>query len=325
MTIKDIAKMAGVSFKTVSRVINNEKGVAEKTREKVLAVIEECEYEVNYNAKRLKEASLKQIAIVTNVKNSMIPYSKNMIIMGYIVEYLREAGYIGIPYDKLKKVKKNAYGKIDKGFYEGIIILNPKPDEDFSAINNLPICLSGLSDKYDYVGTNQFESSYIATKHLLDIGCKKISFLLDDEHSITTKEKVRGYEKALQEFGMDIDYNNIFYNFDTSDKVYNHIKNMKNNNSLSDGYLVNSDYCVFGMIRAVNELFIKVPEEIKFISFGDTFICNEVYPTVTAMKQNFKLIARNLVDIMLDKINNNATNMKVVIPAQISVRNSTIK
>ena len=82
ITIKDIAKLSGVSFKTVSRVINNEKNVKDTTRERVEKLLKEFNFSVNYNAKRLASNSLKQIAIITNTEDNEL--NKNYIIMNYI-------------------------------------------------------------------------------------------------------------------------------------------------------------------------------------------------------------------------------------------------
>lgn len=320
LTIKDIASIAGVSFKTVSRVLNKEPNVKKETREKVEKILLETNFSINYNAKRLSVSRTRQIGLITN---TLLDYelNKNYIIMNYIVKYARAKGYTIIVNRKFKDLVKNNFGKIDIGFYEGLIFLNPKNrDEVEQAVqSNLPVVISGISDKYIYVGTDQFESAYIATKTLVNKGCSDICILLGDENTKTTKEKYRGYKQAIDEFKLK---ENVYYNYSTSEEVEKFI--IKNQKKLPQGLIINSDSAALGAIRAINKLGIKSPKDLQIISFGNTFICNEVYPSLSSMKQKFDIIAKELVDKVIYMIENEGEKAKSYkIPAELVERETT--
>ncbi len=319
VTIKDIAKLAGVSFKTVSRVINNEDSVKEETREKVKKVLMKTNFSINYNAKRLASNRTKQIGVITNTNNNEL--SKNYIIMNHILTFAKSKDYTVIVHENISEVKRNNLGKIDRGFYEGIIFLNPKDLNEVDEVikSKIPVIISGISDKYISVGTNQYESGYIATLSLIRKKCKNISIILDDPDTKTNIEKVRGYRAALEDNGYTVKPENIHYNYKNSFDIESLITTKFLKNELYDGILLGTDILGLGVVRAINKFSIK---NLRFITFGNTFICNETYPSMSSIKQNFESIAENLVKKIIRLIETDEMPSSMVIPAEIVERES---
>lgn len=325
LTIKDIAREAEVSFKTVSRVLNNEKFISDKTREKVLKVIKEKNFSLNYNASRLSQKNTKQIALVTNTSSTNM-FNKNFILMNNIVNRVLKKGYHILVYTNFSEVKKNVFGMVDNGFYEGIIFLNPKDIESvrISQKSNIPVVTSGFNEEFIFVGTNQKESSYIATKVLIEKGCDDIAILLDDKYTTTTQEKLKGYIKALEEFNMKIDDENILYNISKSVDVEKYIEEKIKTNSLAKGLVINADFPALGAINAIHKYGIKCPQDIKIITFGGTEVCDTTYPTLSSMKQKFDLIAEKLVEKIICMIEDeNYTPESSIIPPEYIERESS--
>lgn len=327
MTLKDIAKEAGVSFKTVSRVINNENNVKDETREKVKEVLKKYDFSLNYNAKSLSKSETKQLLLVSNILHLELPLQKNSIIVENIVKAASKYGYNIILNNSYDELDKTVYGTFEKGYFDGAIVLNPKRFDLIDELleKNVPVIISGVHEKYKYVGSNQREATYIATKHLLEQGCLKISFLLDDKNSLTTKEKLLGYKKALKEYNIKFDSKLIEYNISKSIDVEKIVDNAYLEEKLPDAYIINSDYASLGAVRSVNKNKIAVPNKLKIISFGDTYICSEVNPKLTAVRQNFKEIGESLVKILIDKIENNIEIETKIIPAKLIIRDSSKK
>ncbi len=326
MTIKDIANIAGVSVKTVSKTINNKSGVKRETRDRILKIMEENNYSINYNAKRLSESKSMQIAIVTNISEKL-PLKKNYLIMQHILEKLK--GYTAIVQNSVKELQTNPYGGIARGYYDGIILLNPKDlsSIDYVQKSGIPFVISGVDENCSCVGTNQRESAYIAVNHLCSLGCNSIYFLLDTKKTLTAKEKILGYKMGLEHNGIKLDKSKILDNYFKSEDVEQFIKTMYYMKKLPDAILIDSDFPAFGAIRAIKKLKIKCPEELKIITFGNTYMCSEVSPSLTSIKQNFELIAEKLIEILLKKINDkdNIDNESYTIPAELIVRESTVK
>lgn len=325
ITISDIAKIANVSSKTVSKVINNQSGVKLETREKILKIMKENNYSINYNARRLSEAKSRQIALVTNISKKH-PLNKNYLIMQHILEIIKD--YEVVIYNKVEDLQTNPYGGIAKSYYDGIILLNPSKNESIEYIkeSNIPFVVSGSFQNCSFVGTDQIQSGYIATKHLLELGCKDIVFLLNTKKSFTAEKKIEGYLKALKEFNVEFVEENIKDEFYTVESVEEFIKSKYYMKKMPDAIMIDSDFPAFGAIRAFSKLNIKCPEDIKIITFGNTYICPAITPSLSSIKQNFELIAHKLVEILLEKINkNNDEEKSYIIPAELIVRESTIK
>lgn len=327
MTIKDIAKEAGVSFKTVSRVINDEINVKDETREKVKQILKKYDFTLNYSAKNLSKSKTKQLLLISNILHLELPLQKNSIIVEHIVKSASKYGYNVILNNSYDELDKTVYGTFEKGYFDGAIILNPKSYELIDELieKNIPVIISGINEKYKFVGSNQREATYAATNHLIDQGCKKIELLLDDEKSLTTTEKLLGYKKCFEDNNIPFDENLVVYNISKSIDVEKIIEKSYLENNLPDAYIINSDYASLGAIRVVNKYNIPVPEKLKIISFGDTYICSEMEPKLTAVRQNFKEIGESLVKILIDKIENNIEIDTKIIPAKLMIRDSSMK
>lgn len=325
MTIKDIAKEVGVSFKTISRVINNEENVSEKTRIKVIEVLKKYNFSINYNAKSLNKSRTNQILLISNIKHKELPIQKNSLIVESVVKYARKLGYSIILNNDYDELDKTAYGTYEKGYFDGAIILNPKQFDfiDEMLVEKKPFIISGINKKYSYVGTDQKESSYIATKHLLELGSTNIYLLLDDSNLQTSKKKLEGYKEALLENQIDYDKRKVIYNISKSEDVENFLNNLEEK-EFPLSLIINSDYCSLGAIRYINKNKIKVPEKLKIISFGNTYICSEVYPKLTAIKQDFDLIGKKLVELLVENIEKDISITNFSIPAKLIIRDTTV-
>lgn len=224
--------------------------------------------------------------------------------MNYILNYTREMGYTILVSRTFLKLSKNIFRKIDIGFYDGMIFLNQKSynEVDETIKIHLPVIISGISDKYTYAGTDQYKSSYIATKILIENKCKKIYILLDDKSTTTINEKYRGYIQALKDHNMEINNEYILFGYSTSEQVENFLIDKFKQNDLPDVVIINSDYMDLGAIRFINKYNIKCPDDIQFISFGNNMICDETYPKFSSMKQKFDIIAKELVNVIISMI-----------------------
>ena len=223
--------------------------------------------------------------------------------MNYILNYTREMGYTIFVIRTFSKLSKNIFGKIDIGFFDGMIFLNPKSynEVDKAIKTHLPVIISEIS-KHTYVGTDQYKSSYIVTKTLIENKCKKIYILLDDKSTTTINEKYRGYIQALKDHNMEINNEYILFGYSTSEQVENFLIDKFKQNDLPDGVIINSDYTALGAIRFINKYNIKCPDDIQFISFGNNMICDETYPKFSSMKQKFDIITKELVNRIISII-----------------------
>lgn len=288
MTIKDIARLAGVSIATVSKVLNHkDQDIGEETKNKIARIISEHNYIPYQKVMRRMAAKTATIGLViADVADSFYKqfargvedaaYQENMsvIICNTDGEELREKKYMEI----LKE--RNVEG----------ILFAPSSSVNGRDIaeyidDQIPVVLVDRRDDNDVnqVYFNYSQGTYIATQQLIDKKHELIGYISSPLSNQDASDKLEGYKKALYD-------NNI--SFDKSLFVESAISNHKQvgydgaRTLLSKGVtaiMTSNDVIACGAYIAANELMMKIPQDISVIGFGDTYICELVTPTLTSV------------------------------------------
>ena len=205
-SIKDIAKLSGVSVATVSRVINNNGRFSEETRKKILDVIEETGYQMNFSAKSLRMNKSFSVGI-------LVPDISNYFfsdVVQKIEEELFELGYSTIICNTGRNIEKEtAYlNMLRSKLVDGIIVISGV-DEFVFHYDDIPyICIDReplKKEKTIFISSNHYQGAFEATESLINNGCKHPAILMYDRQSSSAKERFKGYKDALKK-------NNISYN-----------------------------------------------------------------------------------------------------------------
>ena len=190
MNIRDIAKISGVGVSTVSRVLNNHPDVKESTREKVLAVIKECNYVPNNSARILKQNNTKNIGVL--VKGVFNPFFSELInVMGSKINDNKYTMILQQNDYGLEQEIENVISFVKEKRLQGIICLGGNfiglNDDSFKNIN-VPIVLTSVntvspitSEKYSTVGISNLDAAYEATSYLIQKGHKNIALMLGEK------------------------------------------------------------------------------------------------------------------------------------------------
>jgi len=330
LNIKTIAKEAGVSTATVSRVLNNYKGVREKTRKKVQKVINNYNYEINSIAKSLKQKKSNTIGIIIgNVLSKF--YS---IIAKNIEDVASEHGFNTIlcngdddPEKELKYLKVLRSNRV-----EGIILTPTGKNSHY--VNNLImtgmkiVLLDRLINgvECDAVLVDNFKGAYIATKHLIDQGYRRIGIINGYLDRTTGQERLRGYKTALSDNNIKID--NKFIKIGDFKKNSGYLLTDELLKSKPDAIFVTNLDMLLGSILFLKEKRINIPGEIGIISFDDTEWGTILDPPITVIQQPVKEIAITAAEILLKKIENNNKSVKPIIHTlntNLVIRRSCIK
>ncbi|WP_156290658.1 LacI family DNA-binding transcriptional regulator [Oceanobacillus salinisoli] len=326
-TLRDIAEIAGVSLKTVSRTINNEKGVKDSTREKVLKVIKETDYRLNMHAKMLSQNKSNQILVVSDIDNDIYPSHRTSLIVDSIISNAQKFGYKVILVNNLVELEKNFMGVIERGYYDGIIVLNsPLNNSLLGTIEKLgvPVIVSGKNDKFKYVGTDHEMGAYLATDYLLELGLRDIRLFVDNPLWPTHADKIEGFKRALSKHKLDFKEDFIITHQNTSKDIFKFIEKRVEEGTLFEGAIIQSDFLALGAIKAVNKYKLNCPEDIKIIGFGNTSLSEEVYPELTSVEQDFEKIGTVIVQKLLQMINGHSVS-SYKIDTKLFIRNSTEK
>lgn len=317
ITLKDIAKEAGVSTVTVSNVINgNHKKVSNITIEKVNNLIEKYNYIPNASARTLAKKTSKIIGvIIPNVENNsnflQSPY--NAEVLGVIERIIRQNDY----YLMFRCVNDcNEVSSILKMWnVDGAIFLGMFADDikEILSQNDLPTVFldTYVSDlSITNVGSDDFKGGYIATRYLLSNNHKNIAFVSPD---ITTpgvmQERFKGYCKALEEKHMPLNEKLLF----SADVSYNcGIRLGKVISSRADEFsaiFVTADIIALGIIEGLRLNGFQVPADISVIGFDNIPACNYAYPKLTTINQNISLKAEAAAQLILNKIRDKASSV----------------
>jgi LacI family transcriptional regulator len=329
--IKTVAKKAGVSVATVSRVINNYKGVKNTTKEKVTKAMEDLDYEVNAVARSLKLRKTLNIGII--VANILSPFFSE--IAKAVEEEANNNNYNVIlcnsddnaekELKQLKILKSNRVAGIiltptqkNKDYIKGLL----RSDMKLVIIDRL---IKGIS--CNSVVIDNEVGSYNATCHLLNKGYKKIAIINGPLEVYTAKNRLNGYIRALKEANIHIDEDLIKIGTFKEKSGFELTKSLIESTKRPDSIFVTNMDLALGALIALQEKKLKVPKDIALICFSDcdwTKVTNPPLTTISFKTKNIGIIATKVLINMINKKTNNINHTKIFkVKTKLLVRGST--
>ena len=311
MTIKDIAKESGCAVGTVSRVLNNQEYVSEKTKAKVMEVVNKYNFVLNTNAKALKARGTKTILILVKGTSNILLNSlleivqKNMEDLDYTskVIVLDEYDNEAVVAEKEQRETKAL----------GIIFLGGNPEhnkEYFEKIKCPCVLITTKADSQEYenlssVSTDSFEASGIVACYLADKGHKNIGIIGGDlESSETSKRRYAGFVKGLKSKGIEFDQNHYAtskYSMEGGAKAAEEL--LKKNPKVTAVFAM-SDMQAIGACRKFRDAGLNVPADISIVGFDGLPISQFYCPKITTIRQNKEELAVQGLRILLAAIEN---------------------
>ena len=331
VTIKDVAKKAGVSISTVSRVINDSKPVTYEVKQKVLDVIKETGYVPNPLARSLVTKKSQLIGvIIPEVSDSFVSELVNGIeevAKMYDYDILLANTYS----DKEQELK--SINLLRAKQVEGIVMMSWKVDEEhLEFIQNCRIpavYVSKTARNYDVysVSISNTNATYDMTKYLIDKGHKKISFIMTSEDdTVLEAERYLGFEKAMKDNNLEIDKSLVKNAGTTYDYGYEKMKEILDEGNVPEAVFVTGDEAAIGALNAICDAGYRVPEDISVAGFNDAKIAAMYRPKLTTVHQplyDMGAVAIRMVIKMIDK--EVLENKKVELPYRIVERESVIE
>lgn len=290
ITIIDVAKKAGVSPTTVSRVLNNNtrKHMQEETKQRVLRVIKELSYTPNKYAQFMKKQKSGMIGVL--VPDISDQFFSSMVRGVENISY--QNGYSTIICDaenSLEKEKK--YIKILlKEMVEGVILTssgieNKKVKELLR--ERIPVVLADRKLKntdLPYVSSDGVRDSYTLTKHLIDLGYKEIGFVKGPSEVATAIERFEGYIKAIENSGLTVNENYLKQGDYTFQSGYLAGKEFLNFTKFPQAIIAANDLMAIGIIRALEEKGLRIPQDIGVAGFGNIPLSSLIKPKLTTIE-----------------------------------------
>lgn len=333
LTIKDIARLAGVSTATVSRVLNNKPYISKEIKEKVMFIIKQTGYRPNLNAKSL--ASQQTFTIGVIVPNIANPYFAE--ITQWLEFFADKNDYDIILVDTRNnpQKEKRIFDMFRQKRVDGIIIASLLKKESEIVIyeflkNKYPIV---LIDRHfesiitDYVVNDNELGGYMATKHLIELGHKKITFLCRSLEEYAVKLRYKGYLKALQEYNLPIKEEYLIESniplIEGGIKGAEIFANLKSNPT---AIFAANDYMAIGAMKYLKEKCYKIPQDVSIVGFDNIELSQYIEPPLTTVTQNKMEMCKIAFEILLRKIENPEKDFEqVVIPPKLIERKTTTK
>ncbi|MFD3158450.1 LacI family DNA-binding transcriptional regulator [Haloimpatiens sp. FM7330] len=288
-SIKDVAKEAGVSIATVSRVLNNIDVVNEETKKKVLEAIKKLQYRPNIVARSLKTQRTSTIGmIIPDISSQFYPeivrgaedvaniYNYNIMLCNTDLDLDKEMEYLKVLREKM---------------VDGILYmsnsLQPKIVELIEQLQIPMVLIENIDDqkKFPSVTIDNESAAYDAVNYLVQKGNKKIAYIghKNNEGNVNSFRYL-GYKKALKENNMKLDEDLIYCEGLKVEDGYKGIIKIIEKQKI-DAVFCGSDECAMGAINALRERNIKVPEDIDVVGFNDVYEASVFYPKLTTIAQ----------------------------------------
>lgn len=330
MDIRQIAKKAGVSVATVSRVQNHPETVAQATREKVQAIIDECNYTPNWFARGMNLGKAETIGII--VPDILNP-SYMEIIKG-IEDIMSESGYITLICDGSCNAQKEeeSIDKLLKRNTDGLIIISSSiSKKKLLSIKSkgIPIVSIGESNagkEIDTVKIDYEKASYKATKHLIDIGYEKIAIINGPKENRENILRLEGFKRALESENIKIDKNYILNSEVSLDEGYLLAKKLLKLKNPPRAVFATNDIFAFSVMAALRDSNIKVPEEVAVIGFDNInlsrMIESKLTTVINPLHKQGVLGARLLIDIINNQESEDSFTQEIVLETKIKIRKS---
>lgn len=311
-TIKDVAKMAGVSTTTVSHVINKTRFVAEDTAKQVLDAIEKLNYSPSAVARSLKINTTKSIGMI--VTTSEAPYFAEIIHA--VEEHCYRQGYslfLCNTQNEPEKIKNHLAMLIQKRV-DGVLIMcseyNPDSLDLFSQFSQLPMVVMdwGLDNgKTDVIQDNSFEGGYLATKYLIDHGHTNIGIIAGNLHKVTAQTRYQGFIKAMQEAQLTIHPDWIMEGSFEPEDGYECMNKILNQTKRPTAVFCCNDVMALGAISAITERGLSVPKDISIIGYDNIHASRFYAPPLTTIHQSKTRLGAKAIELLLARIRGEAT------------------
>jgi len=328
VSIKDVAREAGVSIATVSRVLNDVDVVNEDTKKKVKEAIDKLGYRPNIVARSLKTQRTRTIGIlIPDISSQFYPevvrgtedvaniYDYNIMLCNSDSDIEKEKEYLRVLKEKM---------------VDGVLYMSSSLEmEILDLIKELDLktVLVVTSDKdktFPSVSIDNKEAAYDATMNLLAKGNKKVAYIGVHKDEVNAAAvRYFGYQDALKEMGLEVDENLVYFGELKAREGYEGVNKILEKGKF-DALFCASDEIAMGAINALREKNIKVPEEVDVIGFDNIYSSSIFYPKLTTVGVPMYDMGSVGMRMLIKIINNKELGEKnYILPYQIIEREST--
>ena len=330
LTLKDIARKAGVSRSTVSRVINNHPNVSKSARQRVTDIIRETGYHPNVAARSLAMRRTRMLGLVLPRSMSSFftdPYFPHLT-QG-IAKACNEEDYtlglflVGTPEDEEKIFSR----VLRKGLLDGILLQSGELGDqliDDLCKSEIPLVIAGRpfnTDGVSFIDIDNVQAAHQAVTHLIKLGHKRIGTIAGAPNNTVSIDRLVGYRNAVQDAGLELD-ESLIVKGDYSE-VCGYDSMQKLLPAKPDAVFAASDAMAIGAIRAVQEAGLAVPKDVAFVGFDDLPLATMPNIQLTTVRQPVFEFGFTATKMLIERIEKGDTEPKqIILETELIIRDS---
>ncbi|HMN00887.1 MAG TPA: LacI family DNA-binding transcriptional regulator [Anaerolineales bacterium] len=330
-TLKDVAKISGVSIKTVSRVVNNQSDVSPETRQKVQQAILELGYQPNTMARSLANGRTDTIGVI-------IPYSANYVFTHpFFTEVLRGIAEV-LSANNLNILLHLAHGNTPYvNLYtqrqaDGLILMSiPLGDPNLeglaaSGIPYIGTCRIAENDNSTHWVDADFAGGIEqAMEYLISLGHGRIALLTGSRSLVSVRLREQGYRSALKKNNLQLTDEYILEGNFTSESGHALATQAMKLSHPPSALICGDDMMAFGAVQALKELDLRVPEDVSVVGFDDVSLARFSSPPLTTIRQDTYQKGRIAAETLLSFIrgSHDSVPAQIMLDTSLVIRNST--
>lgn len=334
-TIYDIAKKLDITAATVSRALNNNPKISEVTRKLVLETAAKMNYKQNRLAQSLRSGKSNNVGVIVPRIDSNFFAS---VIRG-IEEELHPEGYhiiICQTHEDEKRQIENITTLLNAQV-DGILMSISNVSKEYDSVirnvvrKNVPLVFFDRKKNMEGVSSvtiNDFEGGYLATKNLIEQGCKRIAHLTGDQSLEIYENRYSGYKKALLDNGLELNPDFVFQTRSNVEAGRQAVSRLLGLDPPPDGIFSSSDFAALGAIQELVERGIKVPEDFCVFGFGNEPFTRYMELSISTVDQSPLEMGKMVAKVFLEQINNTDNvkiEKKVVLTPELKIRKSSTR
>lgn len=329
MTIKELAKLAGVSPATVSLALNGKKGVGEEKRQEILRLANENQY--SYGKKT--SSRIRNILFIKYSRLGLI-FEENMTFITTVMDAAEKEcqrlGYNLIVMNWVGNLQE-AFKTIDYKAFFGVLILGTEISvEDYPSLDLLPLPYIVIDNRMPHyycncVAIDNWENAYRAVSHFLELGFTDIGYVQGEQVIQNFKEREDGYRSALLEQGLIVNPENIFTVPPTTLGAYETTrKRLEAKIRIPECLFVDNDTMAIGIVKALTEAGLRIPEDVSIIGFDDIPFSEILSPALTTIRVDKRLLGTIAISLLVKTVEEeNYKTVKVSIAGELILRQTT--
>ena len=325
--IRDVAKAAGVSVATVSKVLNGYTTVNQQTKEKVLRIVKETRFTPNSAARALvgRRSMTIGMFLTTGLAHPFFAHiltgmEQSLKAMGYDLIYLTQ-----IHWNKEYSFVRHCQSRN----VEGVVVFGFQHDDmDFaelidSGIPTLFIDLDVKDKRTGFISSDNESGVRDAIRYLTGLKHRRIAFLSGIGSSYVSRHRLLGYRAGLEEAGIAFDESYVVASDFEKEGGYRAMKRLLELSTPPTAVICSSDTGAVGAIQAIREAGLSVPGDISVVGFDDIDLASHVHPALTTVRQDTNTIGRKAIELLDALITDEETEPpEAIVPTTLVVRES---